>query len=68
MKEDKNNDKSLMQKTSIEEGFYVLRCQNDTTAVVQEQKAVSSDFIQFHFFALKGTENFCSMRAIIGSR
>ena len=57
MKEDKNNDKSLIQKTPIEEGFYVLRFQNDTSAIMQEQKAVSSDFIQFHF-CMKGHGEF----------
>jgi hypothetical protein len=45
----KNNDKSLARITQIEEGFLVLRFQNDTAAEVRESYELSSDFIQFHF-------------------
>ena len=57
MIEEKNNDKSSLQETEIEEGFFVLRFQNETTGVLNEQKAVSSNFIQFHF-CMKGRGDF----------
>ncbi|MEJ6624478.1 MAG: AraC family transcriptional regulator [Flavobacteriaceae bacterium] len=53
----KNNDKSLARITQIEEGFLVLRFQNDTAAEVRESYDLSSDFIQFHF-CMKGRGNF----------
>jgi len=53
----KNNDKSLARTTQIEEGFFVLRFQNETTSEVRETYKVSSDFIQFHF-CMKGQGNF----------
>ena len=51
----KNNDKSLTLKTEIEEGFYVMRFQNDSPEVVRETQDMSSNYIQFHF-CTKGTE------------
>ena len=57
MIEKKNNDKSSLQETEIEEGFFVLRFQNETAGVLNEQKAVSSNFIQFHF-CMKGRGDF----------
>ena len=57
MIEEKNNDKSSLQETEIEEGFFVLRFQNETAGVLNEQKAVSSNFIQFHF-CMKGRGDF----------
>ena len=57
----KNNDKSLARTTQIEEGFLVLRFQNETAAEVRESYEVSSDFIQFHF-CMKGRGQFCFQR------
>ena len=34
----KNNDKSSALKTEIEEGFYVMRFQNDSAGVVRETR------------------------------
>jgi len=45
----KNNDKSLALKTVIEEGFYVMRFQNDSAEVIRETREMSSNYIQFHF-------------------
>ena len=45
----KNNDKSLVLKTEIEEGFYVMRFENDSAEVVRETQYMSSNYIQFHF-------------------
>ena len=45
----KNNDKSLALKTEIEEGFYVMRFQNDSAEFIRETREMSSDYIQFHF-------------------
>ena len=45
----KNNDKSLALKTEIEEGFYVMRFQNDSAEFMRETREMSSDHIQFHF-------------------
>ena len=46
---DKNNDKSLAKLTQIEEGFFVMRFQNDSAAVIRETREMSISFIQFHF-------------------
>ena len=45
----KNNDKSLALTTEIEEGFYVMRFQNDSAEFMRETREMSSDHIQFHF-------------------
>tara|TARA_B100000768_G_scaffold70589_1_gene67761 strand:+ start:379 stop:1230 length:852 start_codon:yes stop_codon:yes gene_type:complete len=42
---------------TIEEGFYVLRFQNDTNEVTREVREINSSFIQFHF-CLKGQGDF----------
>ena len=49
MEEEKNNDKSSMQLTQLEEGFFVLRFRNDSADVIRERKEISSRFIQFHY-------------------
>ncbi len=54
---DKNNDKSLAKLTEIEEGFFVMRFQNDSAAVIRETREMSSSFIQFHF-CTKGRGDF----------
>ena len=53
----KNNDESNASRMTIEEGFYVLRFQNDTNEVTREVREINSSFIQFHF-CLKGTSKF----------
>ncbi|MGB1448734.1 MAG: helix-turn-helix transcriptional regulator [Flavobacteriaceae bacterium] len=53
----KNNDKSLAMLTTIEEGFYVLRFQNDSTKELRETREMSSSFLQFHF-CTKGHADF----------
>ena len=53
----KNNDDSNASRMTIEEGFYVLRFQNDTNEVTREVREINSSFIQFHF-CLKGQGDF----------
>jgi len=53
----KNNDESSASKMTIEDGFYVLRFQNDTDEVTREVREINSSFIQFHF-CLKGQGDF----------
>ena len=53
----KNNDESNASRITIEEGFYVLRFQNDTDEVTREVREINSSFIQFHF-CLKGQGDF----------
>jgi AraC family transcriptional activator of pyochelin receptor len=53
----KNNDESNASRMTIEEGFYVLRFQNDTDEVTREVQEINSSFIQFHF-CLKGQGDF----------
>ena len=53
----KNNDESNASRMTIEEGFYVLRFQNDTDEVTREVREINSSFIQFHF-CLKGQGDF----------
>ena len=53
----KNNDESMGSRITIEDGFYVLRFQNDTTEVATEVREINSSFIQFHF-CVKGQGDF----------
>ena len=53
----KNNDESNVSRMTIEEGFYVLRFQNDTDEVTREVREINSSFIQFHF-CMKGQGDF----------
>jgi len=53
----KNNDQSMGSRITIEDGFYVLRFQNDTTEVATEVREINSSFIQFHF-CVKGQGDF----------
>ena len=53
----KNNDESNASRMTIEEGFYVLRFQNDTDEVTREVREINSSFIQFHF-CMKGQGDF----------
>ena len=53
----KNNDESNASRMTIEEGFYVLRFQNDSNEVTREVREINSSFIQFHF-CMKGQGDF----------
>ena len=53
----KNNDESNASRMTIEEGFYVLRFQNNINKVSREVREINSSFIQFHF-CLKGQGDF----------
>ena len=53
----KNNDESMGSRITIDDGFYVLRFQNDTTEVATEVREINSSFIQFHF-CVKGQGDF----------
>ncbi|SFU27037.1 AraC-type DNA-binding protein [Pustulibacterium marinum] len=55
--EDKNNAQGSFNEITIEKGFSVLRCQNETDEKVIAKKAIDSSFIQFHF-SLKGSSFF----------
>jgi AraC-like DNA-binding protein len=46
-----------MDKTIIDNGFYILRYKNDDDKILKYQEAVSQEFIQFHF-CQKGSGNF----------
>lgn len=46
-----------MDKTIIDNGFYILRHKNDGDKILKYQEAVSQEFIQFHF-CQKGSGNF----------
>ena len=46
-----------MDKTIIDNGFYILRYKNDGDEILKYQEAVSQEFIQFHF-CQKGSGNF----------
>jgi len=52
-----NNDKSLAKTIQIEDGFLVLRFQNESPKEIRESYDIGSDFIQFHF-CMKGRGNF----------
>lgn len=53
----KSNAQSLIQETRIEDGFYVLRFNNEILEHQQVVRAVNSNFIQFHF-CIKGSAVF----------
>ena len=46
-----------MDKTIIDNGFYIFRYKNDDDKILKYQEAVSQEFIQFHF-CQKGSGNF----------
>ena len=54
---EENNDKSLAKTIQIEDGFLVLRFQNESPKEIRESYDIGSDFIQFHF-CMKGRGNF----------
>lgn len=49
-----NIDKSSKEITSIEQGFLVLRYENNSKKVLQKKMLLTREYIQFHF-CLKGT-------------
>ena len=56
MKE-KNIAQGSFQEVLIEDGFFVLKIQNDTSQIHRIARAIDSSFIQFHF-CLKGGAKF----------
>ncbi|MFC7356280.1 helix-turn-helix transcriptional regulator [Jejudonia soesokkakensis] len=56
-----NNSKSIAQgiynETTLEDGFYILKFQNETNENQLFKREVSSDYIQFHF-CIKGGGSF----------
>ena len=50
----KNVAASLYTETSIEDGFFILRFDNETTDYQNSKREINSNFIQFHF-CLKGS-------------
>ena len=55
--EDKNNALSPFEEIYLEEGFYVLKIQNNSPLPQKLTKAIDSSYIQFHF-CLKGSADF----------
>jgi AraC-like DNA-binding protein len=53
----KNVAQGSFEEVLIEEGFYVLKIQNDTTHIQKVTREIDSSFIQFHF-CLKGNAKF----------
>lgn len=54
---EKNVAEGSFNEVLIEDGFYVLKIQNDTTHIQKVTRAIDSSFIQFHF-CLKGNAKF----------
>ena len=55
--EDKNVAQGSFQEVLIEDGFFVLKIQNDSTHIQKVSRQIDSTFIQFHF-CLKGNAKF----------
>lgn len=53
----KNNDKSSAKTIQVEEGFFVLRFQNESKDYIRESREINRSFIQFHF-CMKGRGDF----------
>lgn len=53
----KNVAKGAFEQTQVEDGFFVLTCQNDRNVVEVVQREIESNYIQFHF-CLKGSSKF----------
>lgn len=53
----KNNAQGSIDEVLIEEGFYVLKFQNETDTVLTYSREINKRFIQFHF-CLKGKGDF----------
>ena len=54
---EKNNDISANSKFMIEEGFYILRFENNSSKTICQSHDIDSTYIQFHF-CLKGNVDF----------
>ncbi len=54
---EKNVAQGSFQEVFIEDGFFVLKIQNDTTEFQRVAREIDSSFIQFHF-CLKGSAKF----------
>ena len=54
---DKNVAEGSFQEVLIEDGFFVLKIQNDETQIQKVVRDINSSFIQFHF-CLKGSAKF----------
>ena len=54
---DENIAGGFMEQTKIEEGFYILKFQNETTIPQLISRGISSSYIQFHF-NVKGKSKF----------
>ncbi|HET8736099.1 MAG TPA: AraC family transcriptional regulator [Pricia sp.] len=54
---EKNNAQGSFQEVLIEDGFFVLKIQNDTSNLQKMERDIDSTFIQFHF-CLKGSAKF----------
>ncbi len=55
--DEKNVAKGSFQEVFIEDGFFVLKIQNDSTQIQKVLRDIDSSFIQFHF-CLKGNAKF----------
>ncbi|SDD65689.1 transcriptional regulator, AraC family [Pricia antarctica] len=55
--QEKNVAQGSFQEVFIEDGFFVLKIQNDTTEIQRIAREIDSSFIQFHF-CLKGSAKF----------
>lgn len=55
--DEKNVAEGSFNEVLIEDGFYVLKIQNDTAHIQKVTRAIDSSFIQFHF-CLKGNAKF----------
>jgi AraC-like DNA-binding protein len=53
----KNVAEGSFKETQVEDGFFVLTCQNESNVVEVVQREIDSNFIQFHF-CLKGLSKF----------
>ncbi|WP_025742827.1 helix-turn-helix transcriptional regulator [Aquimarina pacifica] len=53
----KNNAPGILEETKIDDGFFILKFQNDTPENKSLVREIGSDFIQFHF-CLKGAVKF----------
>lgn len=53
----KNVAKGSFDETKVEDGFFVLTCQNEKHVVEVVQRDIESNYIQFHF-CLKGSSKF----------
>ncbi|MUP45200.1 AraC family transcriptional regulator [Gramella sp. BOM4] len=53
----KNNAVSISEEIKVEDGFYILKFQNDTSSTKLMSRDIDNSFIQFHF-SLKGNSKF----------